>query len=122
MIVLARVGDGKTPVSLAEVTRFTTISRRYLEQVAIGLKRAALIRGVSGRSGGYFLTRPAASITVGEIVEAGIGPISIVDCVLNPAECLKADVCECRWLYQRINSGIVDVLGSVTLQELADRR
>ena len=87
----------------------------------MGLKRRGLIRGVSGRSGGYLLARPADEINVGEIIEAAIGPINIVECVRHPEECLKADVCECRWLYGKINDGIQSVLQGLTLEELAQR-
>lgn len=119
MVVVAREGDDDHAVSLGRVSQVTMISRRYLEQLAIGLRRAALIRGISGRTGGYVLSRPAEAITVGEIVEAAIGPINIVDCVLSPAQCVKSDVCECREVYERINGGIRSVLHGLSLQELA---
>lgn len=119
MVVVAREGDGAEPVSLGRVATSTMISRRYLEQLALGLKRSGLIHGVSGRKGGYLLARPARTITVGQIVEAAIGPINIVDCVLTPGHCVKSDVCECRSVYERINSGIREVLHSLTLEELA---
>jgi Rrf2 family protein len=119
MVVIARQADGSQAVSLGSVAKTTMISRRYLEQLAIGLKRHALIRGISGRTGGYVLARPSRDITVGEIVEAAIGPINIVDCVLSPEGCVKSDVCECRSVYERINLGIRDVLHSLSLEELA---
>jgi Rrf2 family protein len=119
MVVVARDGDGTHAVSLGHVADITMISRRYLEQLAIGLKRSGLILGVSGRKGGYLLAQAADEITVGQIVEATIGPINIVDCVLSPTHCVKADVCECRTVYERINTGIRDVLHSLTLDELA---
>jgi DNA-binding IscR family transcriptional regulator len=78
-----------------------------------------LIIGVSGRKGGYLLAQAADQITVGQIVEATIGPINIVDCVLSPAHSVKADECECRTVYERINKGIRDVLHGLTLDELA---
>jgi Rrf2 family protein len=120
MVAITREGDGTHAVSLGHVAASTMISRRYLEQLAIGLKRAGLIHGVSGRKGGYLLAHPPADVTVGQIVEATIGPINIVDCVLEPGHCVKADVCECRSVYERINDGIRRVLHSLTLEELAN--
>ena len=108
-------------VSLGNVSRRTQISRRYLDQLALALRRADLLRGVSGRGGGYQLTRPAGEIELGEIVEAAIGPINIVDCVLHPDSCLKADVCECRWVYALINKRIGEVLGGISLLDLVDQ-
>ena len=121
MVVLARQTNGDETVSLADVARRTEISRRYLEQLVIGLKSNGLVRGVSGRKGGYLLSQQPGEISIRAIVEAAIGPINIVDCVLNPDECLKADVCECRWVYELLNDGIRDVLDSMTLEQLAAR-
>lgn len=122
MVHIARDTSGSKAVSLGRVARATMISRRYLEQLVVGLKRQELVRGVSGRSGGYVLARPPDDITVQEIVEAAIGPINVVDCVLNADECLKAEFCECRWVYLRLNDGIRDVLNGLTLEDLAERR
>jgi len=119
MVIIARLsGDGQ-PVSLERVSKRTGMSRRYLEQLAIKLKRATLIYGVSGRCGGYFLSRNAEDITIGQIVEAAIGPINIVDCVLGPDTCGISDYCECRAVYCTLNNKIKGVLYGFTLAELA---
>jgi Rrf2 family protein len=119
MVMLSREASGGETISLGDISKRTVISRRYLEQLAIALKRHGLIRGVSGRRGGYQLALPPADITVGAVVEAAIGPVNIVDCVRQPHECLKAEICECRQVYQRINDGIREVLNSIHLDELA---
>ncbi len=121
MVAIARRTDAGTPISLDEVSNITSISKRYLEQVAMGLKGGGLLRGVRGRSGGYLLTRKPPSITVGAIVEASIGPINVVDCVMEPETCAKVGECQTRWVYERINNGITGVLNSLTLQDLLDR-
>jgi len=121
MVVIARHSDAANPMSLEKVARATQISRRYLEQLAMALKGAALLRSVSGRKGGYSLARPADQISVGQIVEASIGPVNVVECVGLPGTCIKADLCECRLLYMLINRGIKDVLNRHSLADLADR-
>ena len=121
LIEIDRLSDGGKAVSLKDVATRTRISRRYLEQLAIGLKNGSLIHGLSGRGGGYRLARPAGQITVGQIFEAAIGPINIVDCVRHPTSCLAADVCGCRSIYQLLNNRITDVLDEFTLADLAQR-
>jgi Rrf2 family protein len=121
MVAVARESDGKRPISLRHVSKSTMISRRYLEQVATGLKHAELVRSISGRAGGYLLNRPADEISLLQIVEAAIGPINVVQCVLEPDECLKADLCECRYVYRLINDGIRDLLEGLSLEDVADR-
>jgi len=121
MVVIAR-HDGKKPavVNLNEVANEANVSRRYLEQLVIGLKNGALIRGKSGKGGGYVLARPADQIKIRQIVESAIGPINIVECVLQPEMCLKSDFCECRSLYGLINKKITSVLDGIVLADLVD--
>lgn len=120
MVEIARDQGGKA-VSLGKVSEKSKISRRYLDQVAGGLKQAALLNSTSGRGGGYRLTRPAGEIRLGQIVEAAIGPINIVDCVQHPDLCIKADMCECRSVYALMNRRITEALNEYSLAELADR-
>lgn len=122
MTVVARETRDGIPVNLAEVADRTALSKRYLEQVAISLKNAGLLKGISGKKGGHLLTRPAKDIRLSEIIEAAIGPINIVDCVLNPDICMLVDGCECRSLYQLINQRILESLNAYTLDDLAEHR
>jgi len=121
MIAITRLAEDSKPVSLDRVAQRTRVSRRYLEQLALALKHASLLRSVSGKGGGYRLARPAAEIKVGEIIEAAIGPINIVECVRHPDACLMVDVCECRLFYLLLNRRISEVLNEFTLHDLADQ-
>lgn len=120
MLDIARNGGDHRPVSLAEVSERTGISRGYLEQLAMALRNARLVRGVAGRYGGYRMAMPAAQITIGRIIEAAIGPICVVDCVEEPESCLRAEFCECRVVYAVINQRVADVLDQFTLANLLD--
>ncbi len=120
MVEVARQSDGYAKVSLKRVARETNLSRRYLEQLAIGLKNASLIRGTTGKGGGYLLARSADQITVREIVEAAIGPINIVECVRQPESCLRVDCCECRPIYRQINQRIIEALKDISLADLVN--
>jgi Rrf2 family iron-sulfur cluster assembly transcriptional regulator len=120
MMVEIAVRPGTDPVSLGLVAENTKLSKRYLDQLALALKTSALMRSMRGRGGGYQLARPAEEISIGEIIEAAIGPINVVECVQCPELCLKSDYCECRCVYVRINNEIVNVLNNMSLGELAD--
>jgi Rrf2 family protein len=120
MIDMARHGGMDTPVSLAAVASRTDLSRGYLEQLATGLRRARLLRGVAGRKGGYRLAKPASEIRIGDVIEASIGPVCVVDCVLEPSICARAGRCETRALYCLVNHRIADALADLTLADLLD--
>jgi len=122
MIQIAQSTDAEKPVNLTEIAKTTSVSRRYLEQLVIPLKNASLLRGVSGKEGGYLLAKPADQIRVGDIIEASIGPINIVDCVDDPDYCMKTEWCECRPLYLLLNQRIRDAFNSFTLADMAEHR
>jgi Rrf2 family protein len=122
MLDLARHGGFERPISLAAVAERTDISRGYLEQLALALRSARLVRGVAGRYGGYRLTEPPERITVGQIVEAATGPVCVVDCVGDPVSCPRAEDCECRLIYAMVNDRIGEVLREYTLADLLDPR
>jgi len=118
MMAITRLSEENEPVSLERVAESTHLSSRYLGQLAIKLKKASLIQGVSGRRGGYRLAKAPEEIKIGQIVEATIGPINIVDCVLDPDICVITDYCECRKLYSLVNDKIKSVFYGFTLADL----
>lgn len=93
MVELHRLGATKAPVQLGRVAEITGISRRYLEQLTITLKSHSLLRGVSGRNGGYVFAKAPAEISIREVLAAVIGPIELSVCVAEPESCLRADFC-----------------------------
>ena len=120
MIAIAKTVHGSKPVSLQQVAGATQISRRYLEQLAIALTRGRLLRGLSGKGGGYLLARSPQEIKIGQIFEAAIGPVNIVEGVAHPDQCLRAVFCECRLVYSLINQKINRVLNELSLGDLSD--
>lgn len=119
LLEIAKQPEGAT-MSLGIISKNTDISRRYLDQLAISMRSAALVHSSSGRGGGYRLARPAGQISLAEIIEAAIGPISIVDCVANPESCELANECQPRQVYKLINQRINQVLQEISLAELTD--
>lgn len=120
MVAVARMGKEDEPVSLAKVAKHTRISHRYLEKLVSALKTKNLLRPVAGRSGGYLLTRPPEEIRIGQIIEAGIGPINIVKCVKKPESCWKTEFCDCRPIYMLINQRIAETLNEYSLLDMID--
>jgi Rrf2 family protein len=120
MLDLARNETDEKPVSLGAIAERTGLSRGYLEQLALPLRTARLLRGISGRYGGYRLARPPGEISVGQIVEAVIGPLCIVACLEDPDGCARTSACECRLLFALINHRVSEELQRCTLSDLLD--
>lgn len=68
LVELHRLGECG-PVPIAEVARRGGIPVQFLEQLFATLRRGGLLRSQRGVKGGYSFARPAAQITVLEVVE-----------------------------------------------------
>jgi Rrf2 family protein len=121
MLDIALNGGDERPVSLSSVASRTGLSHGYLEQLAMALRSARLVRGVAGRQGGYRLVDRPANITVRRILEAVMGPICVVDCVDDPEGCPHVATCECFDVYELLNRRIVEVLDEFSLDDLMRR-
>jgi Rrf2 family cysteine metabolism transcriptional repressor len=121
MTAIARLSSGNGPVGLGEVSRHCGISRRYLEQLVTPLRNARLVRSLSGRRGGYALSRSPDQIKLGDIITAAIGPIAITDCAVDPRTCISADFCNCQALWALVNLRINQVLNEYSLADLMDK-
>ena len=118
MIALGKLSSNGEPVGLGDISQHSGISRRYLDHLVVPLKNASLIRGRSGRAGGYVLARTADEIKLGNIIEAAIGPVAITDCAVEPELCIFSDYCNCKDLWMLINRRITAVLDEYTLADV----
>jgi len=118
MELAIREGDG--PVQLREIARAQRLSPKYLEQVAIPLRHAGLLRAERGPAGGYELTRPAAAISALEVVRAVEGPLELLECVGRASACDRAATCAARRLWIEVGGAISKVLAEKTLANLRE--
>ena len=112
-------------VSIQSIAERQKISDSYLEQLMPKLKKAGLVVSSRGVQGGYRLGRPAAEISVGEILRVLEGGLDAVSCpgLEEKAQesCAEADFCVTKQVWKRINEGIKDAVDSMMLQELIDQ-
>ncbi len=122
MIYLADHSNNKKPIGLKEISANQGLSMRYLEQLVVPLKNASLIRSVAGKHGGYYLAGSSKDIRIGDIVEAALGPIKLMECLDKDYECSFVDVCVSRRMWGLINTRITDVLYDYSLDDLSETR
>ncbi len=77
IIYLAK-NAGKGPIQAKEIAVTQNVPVRYLELLLSQLKKARLINSNRGKLGGYFLAKPASSITVFDVVSALEGKITFI--------------------------------------------
>ena len=77
--ILAMVPEGHC-LSGARLAEYHAVAAPYLAKHLQSLTRAGILESVSGPRGGYRLSRPAAEITMLEVVEAIDGPEPAFTC------------------------------------------
>ncbi len=113
-----QAGNGPQPLkSIAE----TGVPEQYLEQLLGSLRRAGLVTTVRGVQGGYQLARDPAEITVGDIIDATEGPVSLSECLHDSDACQKSCGCPTRMVWSRLTDQINGLLQSITLKDMLSK-
>ena len=97
------------------------ISVKYLEQLMATLKSGGIVRSVRGSKGGYVLAKPANQIKLSDCFNCLEGSTITAECVENESYCDRTADCLARQLWAQVNQAVMNVLQSVTLQDLIDK-
>jgi Rrf2 family protein len=110
-------------VSSREISERYSVPRRLLAEVLKDLCRAHLVDSHRGASGGYTLHRPAAAITLGEVVTALEGAPALTECealgIYAAGSCELEPRCPIKSPIERLRAGIWSLLQRTTLHDLA---
>lgn len=118
MIDLAQYSEQET-VSISSIAQRQKISESYLEQLVAKLKKAGLVVSIRGAAGGYRLARPAAGISVGDVLRALEGDVRAVICTAQTEEgCEGEELCVTKYVWQRINESIEKTVDEMMLDQL----
>lgn len=112
-------GGGR--VSAAELAAETGLPAPTVQKIVSKLTAAGLLRSVRGVGGGLQLARPAAAITVADIVEAMEGPIALTACV-DGTDCAVEHNCSVKPHWPVVNEALRGALAGIPLTQLAGTR
>ncbi len=76
-VELAAAGDS-APVKAEQIAAAQKIPPKFLESILLQLRNGGLVRSQRGAEGGYWLARPAAEISLAEVIRAVDGPLASV--------------------------------------------
>ncbi|APE27470.1 SUF system Fe-S cluster assembly regulator [Aurantiacibacter gangjinensis] len=114
-------GGGKT--SASELAGETGIPAPTVQKVVSKLTAAGLLRSSRGAGGGLQLARPAAAISLADIVEAVEGPIALTSCVdATRSDCALEGTCRVQPHWPIVNNALRGALADVSLVQLAQKR
>ncbi len=110
---------GIRPITLADISDRQGISLSYLEQLFALLRRQGLVSSSRGPGGGYRLSRPAAEMTVLDVICAVDEKIEATRCD-GKANCDGDEQCLSHELWQSLSDQIRNYLAGITLGEVVE--
>lgn len=108
---------GGVRTSASELAAETGLPKPTVQKLVSKLTGAGLLRSVRGAHGGLQLARPAAAITVADIVEAVEGPIALAACI-DHGECEFEAGCSMKPHWPVINEALRGALADISLDQL----
>ena len=109
------------PVPLEDAALRQEISKKYLESVVKILVDAKLVKGTSGKGGGYRLLRRPEEYTIEEILKITEGTLAAVACLDEDAEsCPRAENCKTLPMWKKYDSMVHEFFRNITLADLVN--
>ncbi len=121
VVVLSQMSRNPNDLRTApQISQETAVPLPTVAKLLNALAHGDLIQSHRGATGGYTLKRPAAEISVAEIIQVLEGPIALTACVEGSEhDCDVAALCPMRGNWDRVNKAIYGALSAVTLAEMA---
>jgi FeS assembly SUF system regulator len=110
---------GSVPVHAAMLAEQTGIPGPTAQKLVSTLARADLLVASRGTGGGVRLARPAAAISIANIIEAVEGPIALTSCVDDDRHCCTLEgSCRVRPHWGVVNAAVRTALDEISLASL----
>jgi Rrf2 family protein len=105
--------------SAREIASQYDIPIELLAKVLQRLVRRGLLVSQQGTRGGYQLARVPVQISVGDVIQAVDGPVTVTACSTEAGSCEQFAKCNVRDPLWRVRERILAALGECTIAELA---
>lgn len=114
---------GTARVSATDLANETGIALPTTQKLVSILTKAGLLRSSRGMGGGIALARPAAAISLADIIEAVEGPIALTACVdTGSHNCAMEGNCRVQPHWPVVNNAVRGALAGVSLTTLTGAR
>jgi len=115
---LAASTDG-APVKTEQIAAAQAIPPRFLESILLQLRNAGLVRSQRGAEGGYWLARPAAEITLADVIRVVEGPLASVRGERPESLAYRGAAEPLGLVWIAVRANLRAILETVTLADLA---
>jgi Rrf2 family protein len=115
------IADGG-PLKREQIAQAQDIPTAFLQNILVELRHAEIVEAQRGRDGGFRLARPAAEISVADVVRAVSGPLATVRGIRPPAIAYTEGAEPLREVWIALRANIRSVLEHVTVADLASSK
>jgi Rrf2 family protein len=108
---------GQEPISIRELAKRNAVPKRFLEHIMLDLKSQGWVTSLSGKSGGYVLSKRPEEIRMGQVVRYFDGLLSPINCVsIGQYEaCSQEAVCRFRRIFLDARNETTRLMDNTTL-------
>ncbi len=110
--------EGEGPVRVGRMARTLDVPRNYLSKVLHTLAKEGLLQSLRGPRGGFELARPAASVTLHDVVS----PFDEIEgrgtCLLGRGECDPANPCALHGQWSEVAADVGAFFRETVLSEV----
>jgi Rrf2 family protein len=117
-VELAAVSAGE-PVKAEHIAAAQSIPLNFLENILAELRRAGIVESRRGAAGGYLLARPAAEISLADVIRAVEGPLANVRGMSPDLLEYEGSSERLRDVWVALRASVRSVLEHVTLADVA---
>ena len=114
-------GDEPGPIKGERVATAQEIPLNFLENILLELRRSGIVASQRGAEGGYWLAKPAAEVTVADVIRAVEGPIATVRGSRPEDVAYTGAATALREVWIELRTSMRGVLETTTLADLVAR-
>ena len=116
--ILTHLATEGRPMSREALAQAEGLTKPYVFKILKVLRSAGIVRSELGRNGGYFLAKPADTISVADIYEAMEGPVRLAPC---NDDCELQSNCTAQGVWQEISTVLQNEMARHTVVGMSDR-
>jgi Rrf2 family protein len=116
-VELAAAGEG--PVKGDRIATAQSIPPNFLENILADLRNAGIVASRRGADGGYWLARPAESVSLADVIRAVDGPLANVRGVRSDQLAYEGSAESLGDVWIAVRASLRGVLEHVTLADVA---
>ena len=113
------VAGGDRPVKGDQIAQAQEIPQNFLENILADLRNAGIVASRRGADGGYWLARPAADVSLADVIRAVDGPLANVRGIRSEQIAYHGSAEPLRDVWVAVRASLRHVLERVSLADLA---